>query len=177
MKPLQPKLCVYANSAIMVALSLYFFLIPAVMLLVDLNDPGLSSGQTPRFAFRWHRSLSPKYERWARERVAAGPASGLSGLGVSGTEWPVFGSVFYLWATEALQRAVEEDPSLSPREPKDYARASPGARRSLSRFVPTLIAPVSSYCPSSIKVRLDIAGLFASREAAGRTQQFRADQL
>ena len=122
MKTLQLKHCVYANSAIMVALSLYFFLIPAALLVVDLNDPGLSSGQTPRFAFRWHRSLSARYGTWARDRVAAGPASGLSDLGVAGTEWPVFGSVFYLWATEALQQAVEEDPSLSPRQPKDYAR-------------------------------------------------------
>ncbi len=56
MKPLQPKHCIYANSAIMIALSLYFFLFPAVMLVVDLNDPGLSSGQTPRFVFRWHRT-------------------------------------------------------------------------------------------------------------------------
>ena len=121
-KSLQAKHCVYANSVIMVALSLYFFLIPAVMLVVDLNDPGLSSGQTPRFAFRWHRSLSAKYEGWARERVAAGPAPALDDLGVAGTDWPVFGSVFYLWATEALQQAVEENPSLSPRQPKDYAR-------------------------------------------------------
>ena len=131
MKTLQLKHWVYANSAIMVALSLYFFLIPAALLVVDLNDPGLSSGQTPRFACRWHRSLSPKDERGARERVATGPAPGLDDLGVAGTEWLVFGSVFYLWATEALQQAVEEDPSLSPRQLKDYARDAIRAATSL----------------------------------------------
>jgi hypothetical protein len=67
--------CVYANTAIAVALSLYFFLIPAGELLWDLRDPGLRGGQVPRFAFRWHRALSPKYEQWARDRVQSGGAA------------------------------------------------------------------------------------------------------
>ncbi|MCP4454347.1 MAG: hypothetical protein GY809_23050 [Planctomycetes bacterium] len=122
MKRLQLKHCVYVNAAIMVSLALYLFLIPAVWLVVHLNDPGLSSSQTPRFAFRWHRSLTPRYEQWAKARLAAGPVPSLDELGVSGTEWPVFGSVFYLWATDDLQQAVEKDPSLSRKHPRDYAR-------------------------------------------------------
>ena len=38
------------------------------------------------------------------------------------TEWPLFGSVFYLCATEHLQDAWEEDPSQSTTAPADYAR-------------------------------------------------------
>lgn len=117
-------LCVYVNTAVMVFLSLYFFLLPAGLLIYDLNDSGLASDKMPRFAFRWHRSLSPKYEKWADERMAQGPAPGRDEAGVSGTEWPVFGSVFYLWATESLQDAVNRDPSLSRTQPKDYARGA-----------------------------------------------------
>jgi len=108
----------------MTLLSLYFFLMPAGLLIYDLNDPGLGSDKMPRCVFRWHKSLSPKYERWANQRLAGGPAPGLDDAGVSGTEWPVFGSVFYLWATDALQEAVDRDPSLSRKQPKDYAYAA-----------------------------------------------------
>jgi hypothetical protein len=116
------KYCVYINAAILVSMALYLFLIPALWLTYNLNDPGLSSAQTPRFTLRWHRSLTPKYEQWARARLAAGPVPSLHALGVSGTEWPLFGSVFYLWATDDLQQAVDRDPSLSCRQPRDYAR-------------------------------------------------------
>ena len=122
MKTRRLKHCVVINTVVMVMLSLYLFLLPAFILIVNLRDPGLRRAQTPRFAFRWHRALTPRYERWARERLAAGPAPGLHDLGVSGSEWPLFGSVFYLWATEDLQQAVERNPSLSRHQPKDYAR-------------------------------------------------------
>ncbi|MHC4487269.1 MAG: hypothetical protein ACYS4T_19060 [Planctomycetota bacterium] len=90
--------CVGINAAIMIFLSAYALLIPAAMLIYDLRDPGLYSDDMPRFVFHWHRALSPKYEKWARRRVEAGAAAKLTTEDISGTEWPVFGSVFYLWA-------------------------------------------------------------------------------
>ena len=83
------SLCVNVNAVLMVLLSFYAFLIPAAALVCDLNDPGLRSNEMPRCAFRWHRALSPKYEKWARERVACGAATKLATGDVSGTEWPV----------------------------------------------------------------------------------------
>ena len=111
MKTLTPKTCVVVNVSVVVFLAFYFFLLPGVRLLIDLQDPGLRSNDIPHFAWRWHRDLTPRYERWARQRLAAGPAPGLDDLGVAGTEWPVFGSVFYLWATDDLQQAYEQDPA------------------------------------------------------------------
>jgi hypothetical protein len=118
------RLCVYANAIIAACLALYAFIIPAGMLVNDLCDPALRDGGVPRFAFRRHRALSGDYEAWARGRVASGEAAALSVYGISGTEWPVFGSVFYLWATEALQEAWEEDPTLAPAMPAEYARGA-----------------------------------------------------
>jgi hypothetical protein len=121
---LGPTIRTYGKASIATFLAAYLFLIPAGIVIHDLGDPGLRDGQAPRFAFRWHRALSPKYERWARQRVASGSAKALSTHDISGTEWPMFGSVFYLWATEALQEAWEEDPSLACVMPKESAQGA-----------------------------------------------------
>jgi hypothetical protein len=113
-------ICIYVNTVIAIALSLYFFIIPAGELGWNLRDPGLHGREVPRFAFRWHRALSPKYERWARDRVRSGKAQSNT-ADIAGTEWPLFGSVFYLWATEALQEAAQENPGLCTTPPSQYA--------------------------------------------------------
>jgi hypothetical protein len=124
--------CIYVNVVLLIVLAFYFFFYPAVIIIRDLSDPGLKSGETPpRFTYSWHRSLSKKYENWARERVASGTAVDMSIQDISGTEWPVFGTVFYLWATESLQDAWEKDPSLSRVAPKEYARGAIDASAAL----------------------------------------------
>jgi hypothetical protein len=114
----------YAAAVILVAVAIYLFFAPLVIVLRDLREPALHSGEMPVFAYRWHRSLTQRYEPWARQRVAAGTAAQLSLRDISGTEWPLFSSVYYLWATEALQDAWQEDPSLSQTMPKEYARGA-----------------------------------------------------
>ncbi|WP_420627543.1 hypothetical protein [Candidatus Leptofilum sp.] len=76
----------------------------------------------PRFLYQWHHQLSDKFAPWARERVNSDRATELSLNNISGTEWPIFSAVFYLWTTEALQDAWEENPLLNPTMPKEYAR-------------------------------------------------------
>jgi len=114
-------ICRYGNTAIISGLAVYFFIMPAAIIVFDLNDPYLRDGRIPACAFRWHRALSPKYERWACERVASGAADELDLYDIAGTEWPVFGSVFYLWATEALQAEYERHPDMASAVPRDYA--------------------------------------------------------
>lgn len=109
------------NIVVAVFFAGYFFLIPSVQLLFRVHDPALANGQIPSFLYEWHESLSGRYAHWAKQRVAQGKASALTTEDVSGTEWPVFGSVFYLWATEALQKAWQQDNSLYPVAPEDYA--------------------------------------------------------
>ena len=123
--------CIYANTAALLFLAAYLSLLPLLTIVHDLRDPALRTGGTPRLAFRWHRALSADYEDWARERVASGQAKTLNTYDISGTEWPMFGSVFYLWATEALQEAWEADPGLAPTMPAEYARGAIEAAASL----------------------------------------------
>ena len=120
----QLTLCVTINAVIIISLSVYAFIIPAGMMIHDLRDPGLYSNKMPRCVFRWHKALSGKYEKWARLRVESKAATKLTTANISGTEWPVFGSVFYLWATEALQDAYKENPKLVSSAPKEYAQGA-----------------------------------------------------
>ena len=116
-----PRLVVYGNTFIAIALIAYFFLIPFLTLAFALLDPNLASGEPPRIAFHLHRSLSKRYETWARERVESGRAAQLNTYDISGTEWPMFSSVFYLWTTESLQEAWEQDHGLTREAPAEYA--------------------------------------------------------
>ena len=111
----------HVNAAIVLFAAITFLLIPGGIVVYDLSDANIREGGIPRAAFRLHRHLTPRYERWARARIASGRAADLSTGDIAGTEWPLFGSVFYLWSTESLQDAWEANRGLSSRAPKDYA--------------------------------------------------------
>ena len=120
-------ICRCVNATVCSAVAVWFFFIPALLVIHDSNDPAVSGAGIPRIAWRVHRHLTPLYERWARERIASGQAAHLALHDVPSTEWPMFGSAFYLWATEALQDAWERDPLVAPRAPKEYARGTADA--------------------------------------------------
>jgi hypothetical protein len=80
-------------------------------------DRGVGGNGIPAAAWALHRSLAPRMEKWATARVASGKATQLTTAEISGTEWPVFGSAFYLMALESLQAEWEKDraPGNEPR--------------------------------------------------------------
>src|SRR5262245_9265505 len=94
---------IFTNSLLLAALAFGVFLAPATTLLRAIFDPALVSGRgMPQAAWSLHAAVSPRFERWARQRVASGRATKLGIHEIAGTEWPAFSSVFYLLATEAL---------------------------------------------------------------------------
>ena len=117
-------LCGYANAVVCLVLAVYFLIIPGILVVGFMQDPALHGKGIPRIAWWVHRHVTPRYERWARERTASGEAAHLALYDVPSTEWPMFGCVFYLWATEALQDAWERDHSLAPEAPAVYARGT-----------------------------------------------------
>lgn len=121
----------YLRAIVIVALTIWAILIPAAQIIYCLRDPGLTNGGMCRFLYEWHRDLSAKYEPWAQHRLESDKAARLSVENVSGTEWPLFGSVFYLWATESLQEAWEKDHTLSPVAPAEYAKEAIAASAAL----------------------------------------------
>jgi hypothetical protein len=112
------------RTAVYLLAGLYFFFIPGIRLAIDLNDPALRTGAIPRAAWRLHESLAPRYAKWAQDRVASKRATQLNNADVAGTEWPLFGSVFYLLSLESLEKSWEIDRSQASEAPAVYARAS-----------------------------------------------------
>lgn len=110
------------NSVVMVLLVGFFFIYPATRAALDIRDPALQRPGTPKAAWRLYENLTPRYARWAKERVAQGQAEMLSTSDISGTEWPLFGSVFYLWGVENLQTAWDAGDHTPGIEPKVFAR-------------------------------------------------------
>jgi hypothetical protein len=109
---------------------LWFCLFPLLTsLYYIIFDTGLKGEGPSRYAIRLHRQIAPRYETYARERIASGVAETLDVNAVAATEWPLFGAMFLLNATESLQEEWQRDPSPFPSEPAVYARgALDGAR-------------------------------------------------
>jgi hypothetical protein len=129
--PVLIGVCRHFNAAVMVLISLFFFLIPGVIVIHELSDPNIRSAGIPQSAWKLHRTISPQFEQWAGERLNSKRATKLSASDISGTEWPLFGSVFYLWATESLQDAWEKDHSPGVVAPNVYAKGAIQAATSL----------------------------------------------
>jgi hypothetical protein len=110
------------NSVVVVLLAAGFFIYPSIRAALDIRDPALRQPGIPKAAWRLYRNLTPRYARWAQERVARGRAEGMSVTDISGTEWPLFGSVFYLWGIENLQAAWEAGDHTPGVEPKVFAK-------------------------------------------------------
>lgn len=120
------------GGAAIVAAGLWFFVIPGLTVGWYLaTDDGLHGEGVSTFAYSRHRALSDNYGEYCRERIGSGKPESLSVHQIAETEWPLFGSAFYLWATESLQKAWENDPSLSKEAPKVYAREAIEAAKDL----------------------------------------------
>ena len=110
------------NSVVVVLLAAFFLIYPPVRAALDICDPALRQPGVPKAAWRLCRKLTPRYATWAQERIAQGRAESLSTSNISGTEWPLFGSVFYLWGIENLQAAWEAGDHTAAVEPRVFAR-------------------------------------------------------
>ena len=108
-------------SVLFLFLGTFGFLLPGLVLVQSFFDPALNAPGIPQMALQLHRSITPRYARWATARVAAGQVATKT-ENVSGTEWPLYGSVFYLLGEEQLQAAWEANHALLGEEPRRFAR-------------------------------------------------------
>ena len=113
---------VYANAVVLLLLTGFCFLYPAIRGIVSMMDSALGGPGIPKVAWRLHHNLTPRYAAWAKARIESSRAENLSTQNISGTEWPLFGSCFYLWGTEDLQAAWEAGDHSDGSEPGVYAR-------------------------------------------------------
>jgi len=113
---------IFINALLVALLALAFLIYPPARALLDLRDPALRQPGMPQMAWRLGHHLTPRYAAWARQRVVGGKADQLSPENISGTEWPLFGSVFYLWAMENLQTAWDAGDHSGGQEPRIFAK-------------------------------------------------------
>ena len=126
------KIIIYGNALFVILLTLYLFFIPGLLVLNNISDPALQEGKIPAEAWRLHKHITPLYAKYAKKRIASKVAGRVDYRNVPATEWPLFGSVFYLWATENLQEEWEKgNHSYSETEPAVYAKDTIEACREL----------------------------------------------
>ncbi len=119
------------RSALFLVLSLPLLLSPGVALVRDLRDPALAGPGVPQRSINLHRDLTPRIERWARDRIASGRAAHTELHDVPTNEWPMFTSVFYLLGTRELEAAWQRGELGDAPEPLSYARGAIDAARDL----------------------------------------------
>lgn len=116
------RLVVLINAMVAALLAGALLVYPSARAFLNIRDPALQKPGIPAVAWRLERNLTPRYAQWAAARVHLGRAKSLSQYDVSGTEWPLFGSVFYLWAVENLQAAWNNGDHTAGVEPKVFCR-------------------------------------------------------
>jgi hypothetical protein len=95
-------------------LSIWFVILPVARITYELRDPAWRDGSLPASVVTWHQRLSDRFAPWAERRVTSSRAQQLAQHDISGTEWPLFSSVMYLWATESIQEQWQRQPSDEP---------------------------------------------------------------
>lgn len=125
------RIALWTNTAIIVFVALWFFILPAVSVWRDAHDPALESGGIPRCVFQWHQHLTGRFTKWAQSRVTGKMGAHAGQYDIAATEWPAHSAMFYLLATEELQKAWERDHSLAPTAPAEYARGAIDAAATL----------------------------------------------
>lgn len=110
------------NALVAAILAAVVLIYPPVRAFFNLGDAALWKPGIPQAANRLAQNLTPKYAAWAHQRVAGARAEKLATNDISGTEWPLFGSVFYLWAVENLQTAWDSGDHSFGTEPRVYCK-------------------------------------------------------
>ncbi len=127
-----PSYFKYLTSLIIALASLWFFILPGITASWYIaTDKGLNSSADSAFLWNRHPAISKQYAKYCRERIDSEVAASLTVDQLEATEWPLFGSVFYLWATENMQSSWEKNPSLSNQAPAIYAREAIDAAKDL----------------------------------------------
>ena len=96
-------------SAVVMVFSFAFFIYPAVTICAVAMDPVLRKTGESRLLPRWFESASRRYASWARTYLETDYAQTLSPDDVAATEWPMFGSVYFLVTAEDLQQRGQID--------------------------------------------------------------------
>ena len=92
-------------TLVVVSCAVFFGFYPAVTTArLALSTSLRERGQVERLA-DWFLAAQKRYDRWALEYGRSQKAAKVNSADVAGTEWPLFGSVFYLLSAQELLRS------------------------------------------------------------------------
>jgi len=110
-RPERPRLFAVLRSGVLFVLAAYFFFFPAYATLrTALSAEVRTAARPPGYVAAFQASAG-RYRSWATDYLATRRAAKVAHDDVAGTEWPMFGSVFFLLANEQLlkERAIVAD--------------------------------------------------------------------
>ncbi len=96
-------------STLVIALSLALFIYPAITVGLLVFDSQLNQSGESRLVPGWFQSAAGRYSAWADTYLKTNYAQSLHHDQIAATEWPIFGSVFFLVTAEDLQREGKID--------------------------------------------------------------------
>lgn len=99
----------------------WFACYPLAMTSQTLRDAEFRRGAVPQASYRNLAAICERYPDWARNRIDSRRAVSLTLSDVSGTEWPLLGTVFLFWSVEQLQEDWQTRQLPGP-APIDVAR-------------------------------------------------------
>jgi hypothetical protein len=101
-------------AAIAIAFSLLFLLYPAAVIGQLLLDSELQTTGQSQLVPGWFESTAGRYRTWATRFLDTQYARSLELNNVAATEWPMFGSVFFLVTADELHAQGKIDASKEP---------------------------------------------------------------
>jgi hypothetical protein len=96
-------------SAVVIALALMFLIYPAITIAVVVLDSRLKTTGESRLVPFWFKSAAGRYVSWANMYLDTNYAKSLQNDDIPATEWPIFGSVFFLVTADDLQQRGQLD--------------------------------------------------------------------
>jgi len=96
-------------SGAVIALSLMLFIYPAITICLVVMDSHLRQTGESRLVPMWFESAAGRYLSWANTYLDTNYAESLYHDDIPATEWPMFGSVFFLVTAEDLQEQGKID--------------------------------------------------------------------
>ncbi len=79
---------------------------PGLFCIRMISDPALRRGDIPSFVVDHFKQVSLRYEKWGKGYLGLEYATKVNFENCAATEWPMFGSVYYLLAAEEIHRAL-----------------------------------------------------------------------
>lgn len=95
----------------LILVKLMLFIYPAIIISLVILDPQLKNTGQSQLVPMWFETTAGKYHSWAEDYLETEYAVNQNTFDVPATEWPMFGSVFFLLTAQELQIQEKIDAS------------------------------------------------------------------